>query len=398
VNGPTKFVASLAMVLAFAACNAGGSSSLPGATGQTGAGMQAQTLQTSPAGQRACTDFRPAYMHCEALIQKQGVEPAVAGWGPADFQATYKLPSGTKGAGQVVAIVDAFDNPNVATDLAAYRTNFGLGAANFTKYNQTGQTKNYPPGNIGWGVEIDLDVEMVSAVCPKCTIILIEANDNYTNNLYAAEQEAVTLGAHVVSNSWGGGGGSASGGAFNAAGVTYLASAGDSGYGMQDPADYSTVVSVGGTEISKKGSVYSEVTWPETGGGCSVVTKPSWQHDPKCSLRTGNDVAAVASQAAMYDTYGYGGWLTVGGTSVASPMLGGVYGLAGNASTHQSGKPFWTMSSKKRKKSLHHILTGGVIHCPPSLSGSYLCVAGTTGYKTYAGPVGWGTPNGIGAF
>jgi subtilase family serine protease len=297
-----------------------------------------------------------------------------------------------------VAIVDAFDNPNVATDLAAYRTNFGLGAANFTKYNQTGQTKNYPPGNIGWGVEIDLDVEMVSAVCPKCTIILIEANDNYTNNLYAAEQEAVTLGAHVVSNSWGGGGGSASGGAFNAAGVTYLASAGDSGYGMQDPADYSTVVSVGGTEISKKGSVYSEVTWPETGGGCSVVTKPSWQHDPKCSLRTGNDVAAVASQAAMYDTYGYGGWLTVGGTSVASPMLGGVYGLAGNASTHQSGKPFWTMSSKKRKKSLHHILTGGVIHCPPSLSGSYLCVAGTTGYKTYAGPVGWGTPNGIGAF
>ena len=95
---------------------------------------------------------------------------------------------------------------------------------------------------------------MVSATCPKCTIYLIESNDNSARSLYAAEKEAVKLGAHIVSNSWGGGYGGPSGGAFDASGVTYLASAGDDGYGIQDPADYDSVVSVGGTVLSKKGT------------------------------------------------------------------------------------------------------------------------------------------------
>ncbi len=122
-------------------------------------------------------------------------------------------------------------------------------------------------------MEIDLDVQMVSAVCPKCTIYLIEADDNYTNNLYAAEMEAVKLGAHIVSNSWGGGGGSPSGGAFDHPHVTYLASSGDGGFGMQDPADYDNIISVGGTILQKSGSTYTEQTWPDTGGGCSVVAE-----------------------------------------------------------------------------------------------------------------------------
>jgi subtilase family serine protease len=396
VNGPRNIAAPLLVALALAACNAGGSSSLPGAAGQSGAAPQSSALQAS-GYHRACSDTRVGYMNCDVLISTK-IQPNVAGWGPTDFQTAYNLPSGTKGAGQVVAIVDAYDNPNVSSNLATYRTNFGLGTANFTKYNQTGQTKNYPSGNQNWGVEIDLDVEMVSAVCPKCTIILVEANDNSTTNLYAAEKEAVTLGAHVVSNSWGGGGGSSSGGAFDTAGVVYLASAGDNGYGTQDPADYATVVSVGGTTLSKQGTTYKEAVWALTGGGCSVVTKPSWQHDPKCSERTENDVAAVAYGVAEYDNYGYSGWITIGGTSVSSPMIGGVFGLAGNASSHQSGKHFWTLKAKKLKKSLHTTIAGGVIHCPASLAGSYLCVGDTGQYKTYAGPVGWGTPNGIGAF
>ena len=96
---------------------------------------------------------------------------------PADFQAAYDLPA-TKGGGQIVAIVDAFDNPNIASDLKTYRSEFGLPAANFTKYNQKGQKKHYPSPDANWGLEEDLDVEMVSASCPKCTIYLIEANSD----------------------------------------------------------------------------------------------------------------------------------------------------------------------------------------------------------------------------
>jgi len=396
VNGPRNIAAPLIVALALAACNAGGSSSLPGAAGTSGTSSQDSALRAS-GYQRACSDTRAGFMNCDVLISTK-IQPNVSGLGPADFQKWYNLPSGTKGAGQTVAIVDAFDNPNISSDLNTYRTNFSLGTANFTKYNQTGQTKNYPTGNTNWGVEEDLDVEMVSAACPKCTIILVEANDNSTTNLFAAEKEAVTLGSHIVSNSWGGGGGSSSGGAFDAAGVTYLASAGDGGYGMQDPADYSTVVSVGGTNLNHQGSTYAETVWPFSGGGCSTITKPSWQHDPKCLERTGNDVAAVAEGVAEYDSYGYSGWIVIGGTSVACPMLGGVFGLAGNASSRQSGKPFWTLKAKKLKHALHDITVGGVSGCPASLKGTYLCVAGTKEYKTYSGPTGWGTPNGIGAF
>ncbi len=394
MNGPIKLAAPLFVAVALAACNAGGSSSVPTAVGQSGGALQDTTLEAA-GFHRVCADTRPGYMNCDVLTMTK-IAPGVAGLAPIDFQTAYKLPI-TKGSGQVVAIVDAFDNPTAASDLAKYRTNFGLGTAKFTKYNQEGQQSNYPTQNKNWGVEEDLDIEMVSASCPLCTIYLIEANDNSTTNLYAAEKEAVKLGAHIVSNSWGGGGGSSSGGAFDASGVTYLASAGDNGYGTQDPMDYDSVVSVGGTVLNKVGSTYKEQTWAESGGGCSVETKPSWQHDPKCTERTDNDVSAVAENVAEYDT-AYGGWIVIGGTSVSSPLLAGVYGLAGNASSRQSGKGFWTLRAKKRKKDLHDITEGGVIHCPPSLAGSYLCVAGTGQYKTYAGPTGWGTPNGIGAF
>jgi len=339
-------------------------------------------------------------MQCDALIihAPGAINPDVAGWGAPNLEAAYNLPSSSKGSGQIVAIVDAYDNPNVASDLAAYRSYFGLPTANFYKYNQSGQQSNYPVANSGWGVEIDLDVEMVSASCPNCTIYLIEANDNSGTNLYAAEQEAVTLGAHIVSNSWGGGGGSSSGGDFDTKGVTYLASAGDSGYGMQDPADYTTVVSVGGTLLSEASSKYSEVVWPDSGGGCSVVAKPSWQKDPKCAERIGNDITAVAWNVSLYDSYPHGAWGTVGGTSVSSPLMAGVFGLAGNATKQDGGKNFWTAKKKVRAKYLHYITSGTLNKCPTQYSGTYVCTAGTKQFGTYSGPTGWGSPNGIGAF
>ena len=196
----------------------------------------------------------------------------------------------------------------------------------------------------------------------------------------------------------GGGGGNPSRDAFDTPGIVYLASAGDSGYGMQDPADFQTVVSVGGTLLSKTSSGYSERTWPGTGAGCSVVNKPAWQSDPDCSKRTGNDVSAVAMGVAIYDTYPSGGWGTVGGTSVSSPLIAGVYGLANNSSKQLGGRNFWKLSKKQLKKGLHAITTGGVLHCPSGLMTSYLvALAGTGQFGQYSGPAGWGTPNDISA-
>ena len=127
------------------------------------------------------------------------------------------------------------------------------------------------------------------------------------------------------------------------------------------------------------------------------IAKPSWQHDPGCSGRTANDVAAVAWNVAEYDTYGESGWYTVSGTSVATPIVAGAFALAGNATKQDGGKIFWTLSKKKLQKDLH-VIGSGNNGCPPRLRGSYLCTAGTNEFGTYSGPTGWGTPNGIGAF
>jgi len=173
--------------------------------------------------------------------------------------------------------------------------------------------------------------------------------------------------------------------------VVYLASAGDGGYGTQEPADLASVVAVGGTVLMKSGSTYSETAWHGTGSGCATgISKPSWQHDTGCSSRTMNDVSAVASGVAMYDSYSYGGWVQVAGTSISSPLLGGVFGLAGNATKQDAGKKFWTLKKKARKKALNDITSGSNGSC----GGSYLCTAGVG----YDGPTGWGTPKGIKAF
>jgi hypothetical protein len=388
-----KLVVPLFAALAVAACS-GGSSNIPAASTGT-APTQSRSIpqwQAMGAAKRVCNESRQGYAACDALLLTGKIGPDISGWQPLDFQTRYNLPI-TKGSGQIVAIVDAYDNPNAESDLSTYRTEFGLGTANFTKYNQKGQKSNYPSANKNWGLEEDLDIEMVSASCPNCTIYLVEANASDTSDLETAEAEAVKLGATVVSNSWGcpGSDGCVDTSYFDKSGVVYLASAGDDGYGTQAPAALASVVSVGGTVLSKSGSTYSESTWSGTGSGCATgVPKPSWQHDKGCSSRTMNDVSAVAWNAAEYDSYDYGGWFTVGGTSVASPLLAGVFGLAGNAGSVDAGKTFWTLKKKQYKKELHDITTGSNGSC----GGSYLCTAG----KGYDGPTGWGTPNGIGAF
>ena len=351
---------------------------------------------------RACPEAGPGEVQCDLLILNESPRGKVYGWGAPDIEVAYNLPSSSKGSGQIVAIVDAYDNPNVASDLAAYRRHYGLPKAQFYKYNQYGQQGHYPKGNTSWGAEIDLDVDMVSASCPNCTIYLIEVNDYNGRSIATAEREAAKLGAHIVSNSFGCvrclGPRNVLEKAFETPGVTHVVSAGDRGYLTDVPMEFDSVVSVGGTVLSKSGSTYSEVVWPDTGGGCAThLAKPSWQRDPSCSGRTTNDVAAVAWNVAYYDTYGEGGWLISGGTSDAAPIIAGVFGLAGNAREQDGGKTFWTLTEKQRQENLHAIASG-TNNCPPRLRGSYLCVAGTEEFGTYSGPTGWGTPNGIGAF
>jgi subtilase family serine protease len=391
---PTS-IAAFAAALAIAGCN---SSAIAPTTAYV---PQWQALHLA---QAACPQARPGEAQCAALIGYQKAEPGVAGWKPADIEAAYSLPSSSKGRGQVIALIDAYDNPNVASDLAEFRSYFGLPKAKFNKYNQKGQRSHYPAGNSGWGFEIDLDVDMVSAACPNCTIDLIEAKNNGLANLGDADKEAVKLGATIVSNSWG----CYQAGCtwhthdFDTKGITFLAAAGDIGYGSFPPAQFATVISVGGTELSKTGSTYSEQVWPDTSGGCAPnISKPSWQTDPDCTTRTANDIAAVAQNVAVYDTYRYNsyeGWFIAYGTSLATPIIASAFALAGNSTMLDAGKVFWTLSKKQLKHDVHAVTSGSINDCPPSLSGTYLCSAGTNQFETYSAPTGWGTPNGIAIF
>jgi hypothetical protein len=399
-------VVPLLAALAVAACS-GGSSNVPTTGGSTVVSQAQGTHGVLPDWQKlhqaraACPQVvgRPT---CLALTLK-GIQPACTGsqcgWAPSDLETRYKLPI-TKGSGQLVAIVDAGDNPTAATDIGTYRTEFGLGTANFKKYNQNGQQSNYP-SYTGWSVEIDLDIEMVSAACPLCKIALVEANSAESSDLSAAEATAEKLGAHIISNSWICYGGSPSGcglTGFTTKGVLYLAASGDESYNnIGPPSTMDSVVAVGGTQLQKSGSGYNEVVWNGAGSGCaSATTKPSWQKDPGCSGRTDTDVSAEAGCApgvAVYDAFD-GGWFGVCGTSAASPTVAGVYGLAGNASSQNAAEALWQVKGKHRRHDFWTIKTGANGSC----GGSYLCEAGTHQFKTYAGPTGWGSPNGIAAF
>ena len=184
-------------------------------------------------------------MSCHALVRtdvasgKGVLAPhfTPAGYGPVDLQSAYALPSATAGAGQTVAIVDAFDDPNAEADLAVYRAQFGLPACTtangcFTKVNQVGQPAPLPVPNAGWAGEISLDVDMVSAICPGCHVLLVEANTNSGADLGASVDTAVNMGAKFVSNSYGGPEDPtevAADADFNHPGVAITVSSGDAG-------------------------------------------------------------------------------------------------------------------------------------------------------------------------
>jgi subtilase family serine protease len=368
---------------------------MPVSGGTTGAeAIHIPQWLANHSAQPACGGSRVGQAQCDVLIENGGAHSMYAGWSAKDLEAAYDLPSATKGKGQKVFIVDAYDNPDVVSDFAVYRKGQGLPVGKINKYNQDGQQSNYPSNSPGWGVEIDLDVEMASASCPNCEVDLVEANSNAWTDIEAAEQEAVKLGGTIVSNSYDGSGASESD--YDSKGVTYLASSGDGGLGLYDPATFQRVIAVGGTFLNNASGKrkYSEVVWTDSGGGCSDTgeAKPAWQKDPDCTYRTGSDVGAVAVNASEYDTDSEGGWITVDGTSISSPLTAGMVALAGNSTKQTGGENLWKLTKAKLKKDIYPVTSGSDGSC----GGEYLCTAGTKQFGIYSGPTGWGTPHGVG--
>ncbi|MCM2424584.1 Kelch repeat-containing protein [Streptomyces sp. RKAG337] len=383
----------------------------------------AATASAAPSAARPdvtaqCGAAKPGQFSCFALRRTDlrgtvGINAATPnGFGPGDLQSAYALPA-DGGAGQTVAIVDAYDNPTAEADLTVYRAQYGLPACTtangcFKKVSQRGGT-DYPAPDPGWAGEISLDVDMVSAAAPNAHILLVEADDPSFENLGAAVDQAVALGAKYVSNSYGTGYDSTPGSGedpsettamdpyYNHPGVAIVASSGDSDYGVSYPAASQYVTSVGGTALARdagSGRGWTESVWHNSyggpGSGCSLYEpKPAFQTDTPCAKRAVADVSAVSDPltgVAVYQTYGASGWSVYGGTSAASPIIAGVYAAAGTpgAGTYPNAYPY------AKPGSLNDVTTGINGTCTPA----YLCTAGTG----YDGPTGLGTPKGLDAF
>jgi subtilase family serine protease len=320
------------------------------------------------------------------------------GFARADLLSAYKLPS-TGGAGRTVAIVDAHDDPQAESDLAVYRSTYGLPpctTANgcFKKVNEHGQASPLPAHDADddWNPEVSLDLDMVSAVCPACHILLVESDTTDSSSLATAEKTATGSGAVAVSNSWGGDENTtdqAWDSAFHHPGVAVTVSSGDSGF-LEGawPASLNSVIAVGGTSLAKAASArgWSETAWKGSGSGCSAyVAKPAWQHDAHCPNRTTSDVSAVADPKTGVAVYVEGGWGVFGGTSASSPIIASVIALAGNSDALTSAQYVYAHTAD------YFDVTSGT-NADWDCGGDYLCKAG----PGYDAPTGVGTPDGLG--
>jgi hypothetical protein len=376
---------------------------------------------------------------------------------PQDLASAYRLPVGVAPArAQTIAIVDAYDDPGAERDLAVYDSEFGLPpctSANgcFRKLTAAGTSSPLPSVEGEWAMEIGLDVETAHAVCQACRIVLIEAASPAFADLEAAEQRAAKLGATEISNSWGGEEPRVDSEAFNHPGIAITAAAGDFGYrnwdgpqgftGFTDyPASSPHVVAVGGTRLAlgATGAWNSERVWNghgATGGGCSErFSVPAWQRSLAnwrgvgCgSTRAVADIAADADPytgVAVYDSTPLDpgepapSWVTLGGTSLASPIIAATFALAdGVHSSSGYGAQTLYEAARAVPASVHTIESGsngecrlpltaeGVAACTPleeaaSCAARAICLAGTGSGSGngYSGPAGLGTPDGLCAF
>jgi subtilase family serine protease len=399
-----RVAAALLGVAGLIAMGAVTAQAVPAATAATAGGPTSTHVcsQAVAPGYAACFALKRTDKHAHAKL----ANGLPSGYGPADLDSAYSLPA-SGGSGQTVAIVDAQDDPNAESDLATYRSTYGLPACTtdngcFSKIDQNGGT-SYPSADTGWAGEISLDLDMVSAVCPDCHILLVEANSANMADLGTAVNQAVSQGAKFVSNSYGGAetGSEAQSDSsyFYHPGVAITASSGDGAYaaGTEYPASSQYVTAVGGTSLTRDSSSrgWSESVWKTSdtegaGSGCSQdVAKPSWQTDTGCANRMVADVSAVADPAtgvAVYQTYGGNGWAVYGGTSAAAPIIAAVYALAGTP----GGNDIPASYAYAHTSNLNDVTSGSNGSCSPD----YFCTAG----QGYDGPTGLGTPNGLAAF
>ena len=365
------------------------------------------TAAVHPTARVCAQTAKPGMATCFAERQTDTMRALLApnalpsGFGPSGLRSAYNL-TASGSASATVAIVDAYDDPNAESDLATYRSTYGLPACTtangcFKKVNENGQTSPLPTADSGWAGEISLDVDMVSAICPNCHILLVEASQPSMDDLGTAVNTSVSLGAKYVSNSYGGGEDgsepSSDSSYFHHAGVAITASTGDSGYGISYPASSQYVTAVGGTSLTQGGGTrgWTETAWSGAGSGCSTsVAKPAFQNvTTGCSKRANADVSAVADPqtgVAVYQTYGGSGWAVYGGTSASSPIIASVYALAGTpgASDTPGAYPY------SHTGNLYDVTSGSNGSCSVAVQ----CKAGAG----WDGPTGLGTPNGTAAF
>ncbi len=378
---------------------ASGSSAASGsgaASGTSGLSFVRAGCQTPQAGDAPMVCFAwHSQGDTAADTTSDGLSPR--GYGPADLVSAYNVPT-TLAPGSTVAIVDAMDDPNAESDLAVYRAAFGLPACTtangcFTKVSQSGGA-DLPAADTGWSIEIALDLDMVSATCPSCRIVLVEASSATADALGVAENTAASFGPVAISNSWGGGESPSEAEEdrlyFDHPGVFLAFSAGDDGFGTGYPATSANVTSVGGTSLTRASTSrgWSESAWSSGGSGCSkYIAKPSFQKDTGCKTRMAADVSAVGDPdtgVAFYATYGGSaagatGWLVAGGTSVSAPVVAGIFARTSQAAVATNAFSYANPSA------FYDVTSGHNGSC-----GTYECTAGVG----YDGPTGNGSPNG----
>ena len=396
---PARSAVSSTLILTSAVLLAGLAVSVPATalpTGPVPHGSERTCTATPAPGHASCLARVVTTAKHKPMAGKSAAAATPRGYGSSDIRSAYALTS-AKGGGRTVAIADAYDDPTAEADLGVYRKQYGLPACTtlngcFKKVSQTGTTA-YPRADAGWATEISLDLDMVSATCPDCHILLVEARSTSFSDLGAAVNYAAKQGVAAISNSYGGSDTSATS-AYNHPGIAITASTGDAGYGVESPASFSSVVAVGGTSLSRAATTrgWSEKAWSGAGSGCSKLNaKPSWQTSlTQCSGKANADVSAVADPktgVAVYDSTPYqgaSGWQVYGGTSASSPIIASVYAMGGNLAGYPASRT-WSRAS-----SLFDVTSGSNGTCAPAV----LC----TSKAGWDGPTGLGTPNGVTAF
>lgn len=409
--------AALALILSGTATTLASGAPITSAAGMSAATLHGRVVPAGTGSMQICPQVSAQLAHCTAigLTVAPGshvlyhTPELTAGLTPADIQAAYNLPANA-GKGQTIAVIEAGDYKHIDSDLAVFRSQYDLSPC--TEKNGCLQVVNQdggstlPPRRIGWSFETALDVDAVSAACPNCNILVVEANDSHRKNLAISNATAASMGAVAVSNSWKapefkGMDNPRFAKYFDNPGVAFMASSGDGGHTDQVtigyPAGLTHVLAIGGTYLAQSSDKrgWTETAWSGAGSACGVyVKKPSWQKDKGCKMRSTSDVSADASPAsglAIYHTNpsGKGGWYVFGGTSLSSPLIAAIFGLAGN--TKQLGAHI-AQHLYANAKHLYDVTEGSNGTCPKQYT--YICQAG----PGYDGPTGLGTPHGVKAF